>query len=63
MNNSTDPQKESSWAPKNLIKMHPHVLERRLYIQKQIANKVNGEDIAKLAMNNWKATSNNRYGI
>ena len=49
---------ESNWVVKNQVKMHPHFMEKRLYIQKSIAEKLNGEDIAKLVLNNMKDDSN-----
>jgi hypothetical protein len=45
---------ESKWVPKNVFKLHPHFIEKRLYLQKQIANKVTSEDLANLAMNKWR---------
>ena len=42
----------------NLRRNHPHLIEKRMYLQKQIVSKVNNEDFAKLALNKWKDASN-----
>lgn len=45
---------KENWIPTNQFKVHPHYMERRLFLQQQIVNKVSGQDLAKLVMNNWK---------